>query len=116
MAALDGKYFVEVTNFPKTEGGFDRGLAILALNSNGTRFVIHNLFDNELRGVWISKTIKDNKVEWDGRMMIDQPNNKPFIMSVELESNYSEKKDEHKGVSFRDDMPFFKRTDTVTKS
>ena len=113
---VDGKYFVGVTNFPKAEGGFDRGLAILALNRNRTRFVIHDLFDNELRGVWASKTIKDNMVEWDGRMVIEQPNEAPFIMSVDLESNYSKEKDEHKGVSFRDGVPFFKRTDTVTKS
>ena len=113
---VDGKYFVLDTNFPKAEGGFDRGLSILALNRNGTRFVIHDLFDNELRGVWVSKTIKDNRVEWDGRMMIDQPNNKPFIMSVDYESDFSKEKDEHKGVAFRDGKPFFKRTDTVTKS
>ena len=78
--------------------------------------MIHDLFDNELRGVWASKTIKDNMVEWDGRMVIEQPNEAPFIMSVDLESNYSKEKDEHKGVSFRDGVPFFKRTDTVTKS
>ena len=113
---VDGKYFVQVTNVPKAEGGFDRTLTILALSQNKTRFVIHDLFDNELRGVWASKTIKDNMVEWDGRMVIEQPNEAPFIMSVDLESNYSKEKDEHKGVSFRDGVPFFKRTDTVTKS
>jgi hypothetical protein len=88
----------------------------LALSQNKTRFVIHDLFDNELRGVWVSKTIKENRVEWDGRMMIDQPNNKPFIMSVDYESDFSKEKDEHKGVAFRDGKPYFKRTDTVTKS
>jgi hypothetical protein len=91
-------------------------LTILALSQNKTRFVIHDLFDNELRGVWVSKTIKENRVEWDGRMMIDQPNNKPFIMSVDYESDFSKEKDEHKGVAFRDGKPYFKRTDTVTKS
>ena len=35
---------------------------------------------------------------------------------LDLESNYSKEKDEHKGVSFRDGVPLFKRTDTVTKS
>ena len=113
---VDGKYFVQVTNVPKAEGGFDRTLSILALSQNKTRFVIHDLFDNELRGVWVSKTIKENRVEWDGRMMIDQPNNKPFIMSVDYESDFSKEKDEHKGVAFRDGKPYFKRTDTVTKS
>jgi len=113
---VDGKYFVQFTNFPKAEGGFDRNLTILALSQNKTRFVIHDLFDNELRGVWVSKTIKDNMVEWDARMMIEQPNEAPFIMSVELESNCSKEKDEHKGVAFRDGKPYFKRTDTVTKS
>ena len=113
---VDGKYFVQFTNFPKAEGGFDRTLTILALSQNKTRFVIHDLFDNELRGVWVSKTIKDNMVEWDARMMIEQPNEAPFIMSVELESNCSKEKDEHKGVAFRDGKPYFKRTDTVTKS
>ncbi len=113
---VDGKYFVQVTNVPKAEGGFDRTLSILALSQNKTRFVIHDLFDNELRGVWVSKTIKENRVEWDGRMMIDQHNNKPFIMSVDYESDFSKEKDEHKGVAFRDGKPYFKRTDTVTKS
>ena len=113
---VDGKYFVQVTNVPKAEGGFDRTLSILALSQNKTRFVIHDLFDNELRGVWVSKTIKENRVEWDGRMMIDQHNNKPFIMSVDHESDFSKEKDEHKGVAFRDGKPYFKRTDTVTKS
>jgi len=113
---VDGKYFVQFTNSPKAEGGFDRTLTILALSQNKTRFVIHDLFDNELRGVWVSKTIKDNMVEWDARMMIEQPNEAPFIMSVELESNCSKEKDEHKGVAFRDGKPYFKRTDTVTKS
>lgn len=113
---VDGKYFVEVNDFPRAEGGFDRTLAILALSQNKRRFVIHDLFDNELRGVWVSKTIKNNMVEWDARMMIEQPNGAPFIMSVELESNCSKEKDEHKGVAFRDGKPYFKRTDTVTKS
>ena len=35
---------------------------------------------------------------------------------LDLESNYSKEKEEHKGVSFRDGVPIFKRTDTVTKS
>ena len=35
---------------------------------------------------------------------------------LDLESNYSKEKDEHKGVSFRDGVPILKRTDTVTKS
>ena len=113
---VDGKYLVENSEFPKPEGGFDRGLNIFTLNPDKTRFVMHMLFQNELRGVWVSKTIKDNRVEWDGRMMIEQPNEAPFIMNVDLESNYSKEKDEHKGVSFRDGVPIFKRTDTVTKS
>ena len=113
---VDGKYLVENSEFPKPEGGFDRGLNIFTLNPDKTRFVMHMLFQNELRGVWVSKTIKDNRVEWDGRMMIEQPNEAPFIMNVDLESNYSKEKDEHKGVSFRDGVPLFKRTDTVTKS
>ena len=113
---MDGKYLVENSEFPKPEGGFNRGLNIFSLNPDKTRFVMHMLFQNELRGVWVSKTIKDNRVEWDGRMMIEQPNEAPFIMSVDLESNYSKEKDEHKGVSFRDGVPIFKRTDTVTKS
>jgi hypothetical protein len=113
---VDGKYFVQVTNVPKAEGGFDRTLTILALSQNKTRFLVHDLFDNELRGVWVSKSMKDNKVEWDGRMMIEQPNEAPFIMNVDLKSNYSKEEDKHKGVSFRDGVPLFKRTDTVTKS
>ena len=113
---VDGKYLVHHTNFPKQEGGVDRTLTILALNLNKTRIVIHDFFDNELRGVWASKSMKDNKVEWESRMMIEQPNEESFIMSFDVESNCSREKDEHKGVAFRDGAPVYKRTYTVTKS
>jgi len=113
---VDGKYLVHHTNFPKQEGGVDRTLTILALNLNKTRIVIHDFFDNELRGVWASKSMKDNKVEWESRMMIEQPNEESFIMSFDVESNCSREKDEHKGVAFRDGAPIYKRTYTVTKS
>ena len=113
---VDGKYLVHHTNFPKQEGGVDRTLTILALNRNKTRIVIHDFFDNELRGVWASKSMKDNKVEWESRMMIEPPNEESFIMSFDVESNCSREKDEHKGVAFRDGVPIYKRTSTVTKS
>ena len=113
---VDGKYFVQVTNVPKAEGGFDRNLTILALSQNKTRFVVHDFFDNELRGVWASKSMKDNKVEWEGRMMIEPPNEESFILSFDVESDCSREKDEHKGVAFRDGVPLFKRTGTATKS
>jgi hypothetical protein len=113
---VDGKYFVQVTNVPKAEGGFDRNLTIFALSQNKTRFVVHDFFDNELRGVWASKSMKDNKVEWEGRMMIEPPNEESFILSFDVESDCSREKDEHKGVAFRDGVPLFKRTGTATKS
>jgi len=113
---VDGKYLVHHTNFPKQEGGVDRTLTILALNLNKTRIVIHDFFDNELRGVWASKSMKNNKVEWESRMMIEPPYEESFIMSFDVESNCSREKDEHKGVAFRDGVPIYKRTSTVTKS
>jgi len=113
---VDGKYFIQVTNVPKAEGGFDRNLTIFALSQNKTRFVVHDFFDNELRGVWASKSMKDNKVEWEGRMMIEPPNEESFILSFDVESDCSREKDEHKGVAFRDGVPLFKRTGTATKS
>jgi len=60
--------------------------------------------------------MKDNKVEWESRMMIEPPNEESFIMSFDVESNCSREKDEHKGVAFRDGVPIYKRTSTVTKS
>ncbi|MBC8244652.1 MAG: hypothetical protein H8E20_09680 [Verrucomicrobia bacterium] len=112
---VDGKYFYFEGDIPKPDGGADHMRYVYHLSEDRTRFVSHGMFNNQLNSVGVGKVTGQNRIEWTGSAVMDDPVQGTSIMTFTGSDRYGQEKSEFSGTAYLNGEPWFKRKGVITK-